>query len=56
MIVFLLLGMGLSKNAWREREREGFVVYRDERRRERGNVCSGWVCQKMLGEIERFVA
>ena len=51
MIVFLLLRMGLSKNALRERE--GFAVYKNKRWSERGNVCSGWVCQKMLGQRDR---
>ena len=35
------------------REREGFAVYKNKRWSERGNVCSGWVCQKMLGQRDR---
>ena len=50
---FLLNGMGLYKKCF-ERERERDLLCTETRgKKERGNVCSGWVCQKMYGERDK---
>ena len=42
--------MGLYKKCF-ERERD-LLCTETRGKKERGNVCSGWVCQKMYGERE----
>ena len=48
---FLLNGMGLYKKCF-ERERD-LLCTETRGKKERGNVCSGWVCQKMYGERDK---
>ena len=51
MIVFCWTGWVCTKSALRERERD-LLCTETRGKKERGNVCSGWVCQKMYGERE----